>query len=172
YIQDLIELHHYHNLENLVHQATKVELQLKKPYPSDSGRGKERGGSRKDKNPRKGSETPKGRKEERIRTPSSSSRSSSNICFKCFSKGHIASQCPNKRTMVLRENGKVESESLHILVRLRAKGKISFTLDALCVGKLCSIIIDDRSSVNVASSKLVGKLGIPTLPHPKPYKLQ
>ncbi|RDX65704.1 hypothetical protein CR513_55616, partial [Mucuna pruriens] len=35
--------------------------------------------------------------------------------------------------------------------------------------KLCSTIIDDRSSINMASFGLVGKLGISTPLHPKPY---
>ncbi|RDX91685.1 hypothetical protein CR513_26294, partial [Mucuna pruriens] len=57
-IQDIVKLQHYTILEELVHKTTKVELQLKrrhmsrKPYPSDSGRGKERGSPRKDKIPK------------------------------------------------------------------------------------------------------------------------
>ncbi|RDX90646.1 hypothetical protein CR513_27468, partial [Mucuna pruriens] len=38
-------------------------------------------------------------------------------------------------------------------------------------GKLCSIIIDDGSSVNMASLKLVEKLNLLTLLHLRPYKL-
>ncbi|RDX75217.1 hypothetical protein CR513_44929, partial [Mucuna pruriens] len=38
-------------------------------------------------------------------------RFSNNKCFKCLGKGHNASQCPNKKTMVLRENGRVESKT-------------------------------------------------------------
>ena len=30
-------------------------------------------------------------------------------CFKGQGKGHIARQCPNKRVMVLRDNGEIES---------------------------------------------------------------
>ncbi|RDY03570.1 hypothetical protein CR513_12836, partial [Mucuna pruriens] len=41
-----------------------------------------------------------------------------------------------------------------------------------CAGKLCSIIIDGGISVNVASSRLVDKLKLPTLAYPRPYKLQ
>lgn len=32
-------------------------------------------------------------------------------CFHCLGVGHIASQCPNKRTMIARANGEVETES-------------------------------------------------------------
>jgi hypothetical protein len=32
-------------------------------------------------------------------------------CFKCLGKGYIASQCPNRRVMLTRDNGEVESES-------------------------------------------------------------
>ncbi|RDX80941.1 hypothetical protein CR513_38448, partial [Mucuna pruriens] len=44
-------------------------------------------------------------------TRSSLSESRSIKCFKCLGKGHIASQCLNKRNMVIRENGNVESEN-------------------------------------------------------------
>ncbi|RDY11584.1 hypothetical protein CR513_03734, partial [Mucuna pruriens] len=37
---------------------------------------------------------------------------------------------------------------------------------------LCSIIIGGDNSVNVASSRLVEKVKLPTLAHPRPYKLQ
>ena len=32
-------------------------------------------------------------------------------CFKCLGKGHITSQCPNKRVMIAKETGEVVSES-------------------------------------------------------------
>ena len=38
--------------------------------------------------------------------------------------------------------------------------------------KVCSLIIDSGSCANVASSTLVEKLGLPTIPHPQPYKIQ
>ncbi|RDY07622.1 hypothetical protein CR513_08230, partial [Mucuna pruriens] len=201
-IQDIVELQYYTTLKELVHQATKVEMQLKrrqsfrKPYPIDSERGKKRGSPRKDKSPKKGSELQRGRKEERVLPLLSSS--------KCLGKGHIASQCPNRRTMIMRENREIESESSQgkstssseiesssdhshyqgdLLMVRRLMSNISgdeaksqrennFHSRCLVLGTLCSFIIDCENSVNVASSKLVEKLGIPTLPHPKPYKLQ
>ena len=37
--------------------------------------------------------------------------------------------------------------------------------------KTCSLIIDSGSCVNVASTRVVDKLGLKTIPHAKPYKL-
>lgn len=39
-------------------------------------------------------------------------------------------------------------------------------------GKVCNMIIDGGSSVNVTSTLMVEKLSLPTTKHPKPYKLQ
>ncbi|XP_056857361.1 uncharacterized protein LOC130506687, partial [Raphanus sativus] len=39
-------------------------------------------------------------------------------------------------------------------------------------GKICSLIIDGGSCVNVASETMVKKLGLETQKHPKPYRLQ
>ena len=36
--------------------------------------------------------------------------------------------------------------------------------------KTCSLIIDSGSCVNVASTRVVDKLGLKTIPHAKPYK--
>ena len=38
--------------------------------------------------------------------------------------------------------------------------------------KVCSVVIDGRSCTNVASTELVEKLSLPTMKHPRPYKLQ
>jgi len=32
-------------------------------------------------------------------------------CFRCQGHGHYASECPNKRIMMIRDNGDMESES-------------------------------------------------------------
>jgi len=36
-------------------------------------------------------------------------------------------------------------------------------------GKLCYLIVDSGSCINVASSRLVSKLNLETKPHPRPY---
>ena len=44
------------------------------------------------------------------KSDSSTSRNRDIKCFKCQGRGHIASQCPNKRVMVLRDDGEIETE--------------------------------------------------------------
>ncbi|XP_027912354.1 uncharacterized protein LOC114171680 [Vigna unguiculata] len=39
-------------------------------------------------------------------------------------------------------------------------------------GQLCMVIVDSGSCANVASTRLVSKLNLPTKPHPRPYRLQ
>ena len=38
--------------------------------------------------------------------------------------------------------------------------------------KVCSVIIDRVNCTSVASTKMVEKLRLPTIKHPRPYKLQ
>ncbi|RDY00796.1 hypothetical protein CR513_15970, partial [Mucuna pruriens] len=89
-IQNIVEHHHYHTLEDLVHQATKVEKQLKKKftsrksYPKSNLKGKEKERPRKDMNLKKGSEPSQGRNKEKASPNPSSSKSSNIKCFKCF----------------------------------------------------------------------------------------
>ena len=49
--------------------------------------------------------------------------------------------------------------------------EIFFHTRCLINKKTCSLIIDGGSCVNVASTKVVDKLGLDTIPHAKPYKL-
>ncbi|RDX85508.1 hypothetical protein CR513_33295, partial [Mucuna pruriens] len=127
-IQDVVELQHYSTLEELAHQAIKVELQIKrrnaskKPYRTSNGwkgKEKEKEKVRKDKSPKKESEASQGQKEiPNAPTPRT---------FKS-SMGQIASQCPNKRIMVLREN---EENANSLSARFRvALDKDWFNMDS------------------------------------------
>ena len=47
-----------------------------------------------------------------------------------------------------------------------------FHTRCLVLGKVCSLVIDEGSYTNVASTTMVEKLALPTTKHPRPYKLQ
>ena len=85
-----------------------------------------------------------------------------------------------------RSPSEYESESPHegdLLVVRRMIGQLSKPFDktqrenifhtrCLINDKLCSLIVDGGSCANVASTRVVDKLGLPTISHAKPYKLQ
>ncbi|RDY12111.1 hypothetical protein CR513_03136, partial [Mucuna pruriens] len=109
-IHDIVEL-----LGTLVHQAIKVEMQLKRrsasrrsTASSSSWRDRDKEKVRSDRSLKKGSD-PFQVYKEMIITPTP--RTSDIKCFKCLGKRHIASQCPNKRAMILRDDGDIESDS-------------------------------------------------------------
>jgi len=223
-IANTVELHHYVELEDLVHMAMKVERQLKKSSTSARPRPTPQNPSAtpwRPNYPRKdeGNSNPKAKNEQNSTTtsmasqskiPTTLSRSSEIKCFKCQGRGHIASQCPNKKVMVIRENGAIDSEDegelddippleddllgeeefgaehgemLGLVARraLNLHAKVEeeevqreniFYTRCHVKDKVCSVIIDGGSCTNVASSSMVEKLGLPTLKHPRPYKLQ
>ena len=109
-IQVVVEMHHYETLEDLIHQATKVEQQLKRRNAyrksSSSWRDKE-----KYKRKEVTSAIPQSREKESSNgkvtsqfNNDDSSRSTSKKCFKCLGRGHIVAECPNRRTVMLLEN--------------------------------------------------------------------
>jgi len=113
-------------------------------------------------------------------------------CFKCLGMGHIASQCPNRRVMLIRDNGKVESESKEIAYLVKEEALVIrralnmqieeddvdqqreniFHTRCHIQNKVCSMIIDGGSCANVASDTLAKKLNLSCIKHPRPYRLQ
>ncbi|KAH1205296.1 hypothetical protein HKD37_16G045036 [Glycine soja] len=116
-------------------------------------------------------------------------------------KGHIASQCPNERTMVVLGNGNITSASFSssfsesesecdiqplegdLLMVRRLMDSVCkdrdetqrekiFHTRCMVMGKICFLIIDGDSCTNVASQRLIKKLVLKTSPHPRLYKLQ
>ncbi|KAL4332885.1 hypothetical protein GQ457_07G005270 [Hibiscus cannabinus] len=211
-IANVVELQHYIDIDDMVPMAMKVEKQLKRkgvarPYASNTskwGHGsnkknvsistKDGSGSSKPNKPI--IESNKGK------NTSTPIRSRDMQCFKCLGRGHIASQCPNRNAMFIRENGEIESnheEEEETEVPIDEE-EMEFAVDgeALVVkrslstqvmeseqqrenifhtrchvnGKVCFVIIDGGSCTNVASNLMIEKLGLPTTKHPQPYKLQ
>ncbi|KAG2411350.1 hypothetical protein I3760_Q009100 [Carya illinoinensis] len=103
-IANVVELQHYVEIEDMVHMAMKVERQLKR-----------KGTARNDPAEAKRKiEPPKGKDEgpsSKAKVESQPSRNRDIKCFKCLGSGHIASQCPNRRVMIMRDNGEVMTES-------------------------------------------------------------
>ncbi|RVW89762.1 Transposon Ty3-G Gag-Pol polyprotein [Vitis vinifera] len=99
-IANMVELQRYVELEDMVHMAIKVERQLKRKRTQSF------------QNP--GSSTswrPNWRKDEEVVFKSKIKQPKRRDEAPNVNKGHIASQCPNKRTMIARVDGEVETES-------------------------------------------------------------
>ncbi|XP_040955923.1 uncharacterized protein [Gossypium hirsutum] len=124
-ISNVVELQHYVELEDMVHMAIKVERQQCRkssnrgntPFKSFSNplgtsnnfrkqtpfQIKEKGETSKPK----ALVVDVGRGKQQMQPE----RSRDILCFKCLGRGHIASQCPNRRTMILLKSGEIESET-------------------------------------------------------------
>ncbi|RDX89289.1 hypothetical protein CR513_29005, partial [Mucuna pruriens] len=82
--------------------------------------------------------------------------------------------------MILRDDGNIKSESSHEDSSSSSEVEPSSDifhyesdfLICLVMVKLCSLIIYGWTSLNVASLRLVKKLAIPTIAHPRPYNFE
>ncbi|XP_016734050.1 uncharacterized protein [Gossypium hirsutum] len=121
-IANVVELQHYIEVVDMVHMAIKVEKQLKRKgttraypntNPSKWGQSTSKGfptNRTKDSSTISKANKPIAESSKGKALESSTARSRDIKCFKCLGRGHIASQCPNRCTMVIRADGEIETE--------------------------------------------------------------
>ncbi|GKV11001.1 hypothetical protein SLEP1_g22290 [Rubroshorea leprosula] len=121
-IANVVELQHYVELEDMVHMAVKVERQLKRKgatsrigqNPGSSFSSKPNWSKKEENSVFKpktaASKTKKVGSNEKSKADNTQGRNRDIKCFRCLGRGHIASQCPNKYTMILKEDGEIETE--------------------------------------------------------------
>ncbi|KAG7529394.1 Zinc finger CCHC-type [Arabidopsis suecica] len=121
-IQDRLETQYYVEIEEMLHKAILFKQQVKRKSSSRSSYGsgtiskptyqREEGTSsykpivcsRAESKPYAAVQDHKGKAE------ISTSRVRDVRCYKCQGKGHYANECPNKRVMILLDNGEIEPE--------------------------------------------------------------
>ncbi|KAL5550396.1 hypothetical protein UlMin_000572 [Ulmus minor] len=153
-IADIVELQHYVELTDMVHQAIKVEEQLKRKGMARRGQPMATTSN----------------------TETSTSKTRDIKCFKCQGRGHIASQCVNKRVMVINAQGELESENEEEVDDddmphfEDADDEQNAVVGDLLVAR--RVLNMQQVKEEETSTYLVEKLALTTLKHPHPYRLQ
>ena len=121
-IQNVVELQHYVELEDMVHMVIKIENQVKRRGSSNTGSTPGPSSStwklnqwRKEDKPPNGK--PKIEQKQEVTSQGNQGKLDSFTnqnhdinFFKCQGIGHIASQCLNKSVMVMGDNGEIETD--------------------------------------------------------------
>ncbi|XP_052483338.1 uncharacterized protein LOC105764312 [Gossypium raimondii] len=162
---NIVEMQHYVELDDMVHMAIKIERQQRRkastrgntPFKSFSNplytpnnarkqapqpplRIREPGESCKSKP--KPPIVDNGRGKQPMVAPE---RSRDIQCFKCLGRGHVASQCPNRRVMLMREDGEIESDSEEDVHELPTKEDEENDLEVAESGQVMEIMVVKRS---------------------------
>ncbi|XP_041011316.1 uncharacterized protein LOC121255094 [Juglans microcarpa x Juglans regia] len=122
-IADIVEMQNYVELTDMVHQVIKVEEQFKRKGLARRGQPMATTSSWKTAAPKRDEQLQNKSKFESSKsanpktattlgnTETSSSKPRDIKCFKRQGRGHLASQCVNKRVMVINAQGELESEN-------------------------------------------------------------
>nr|KYP41316.1 hypothetical protein KK1_037308 [Cajanus cajan] len=167
-IRDRVELLPYRDLDDLVQLCIRVEQQnlrkgktqtnsyIKKDY-------KREGQDNSSTNSSKGQEKEK-ESDKNKNVVTSSSKTSDIKCFKCLGRGHIASQCPTKKVMILR--GQDIYSSLDESSSTTSSDSETSKEDPQ-IEKLYPVDGD----LLMVKRLLGSQPSLTTIPHPHPYKL-
>uniref|UniRef100_A0A1J3GBC8 CCHC-type domain-containing protein n=1 Tax=Noccaea caerulescens TaxID=107243 RepID=A0A1J3GBC8_NOCCA len=113
-IHDIVEMQNCGSLEEMLHKSILAEQQLKRKVTSRHNSDSRRPSYSRDSKPvftpkpePKGSSFSQDKSKD---SATSTTRAREVKCYKCQGYGHYAYDCRNKRIMIIRENGEVESE--------------------------------------------------------------
>ncbi|KAG7530867.1 Zinc finger CCHC-type [Arabidopsis thaliana x Arabidopsis arenosa] len=115
-IQDRVEMQHYEELEGMLHKAILVEQQLKRKGSSRPSYDSNRPSYPRESKPAfvpkaEPKSSPTTQDQDKTKPEGTATTRSRDLrCFKCHGRGHYANECTNKRVMIIRENGELESE--------------------------------------------------------------
>ncbi|GKV10964.1 hypothetical protein SLEP1_g22259 [Rubroshorea leprosula] len=121
-IANVVKLQHYVELVDMVHMVMKVKQKLNRKgatiktgqNPGSSSSWKLNWSKKEENSAFKPKTVASKLKEvgsnERSKIDNTQGRNRDIKCFRCLGKGHVASQCPNKHPMILREGGEVETD--------------------------------------------------------------
>ncbi|XP_050896756.1 uncharacterized protein LOC127103548 [Lathyrus oleraceus] len=160
-ISDIVELHHYVEMDELVHQAIKVEQQLKRKSQARRNSTTFNSQSWKDKTKKEGASSSKEATVENKENEEIVEEEDGDY------DEEFEEEIPSGDLLMVRRmlGSQIKEEDTSQRENL-------FHTRCFVQGKVCSLIIDGGSCTNVASTRLVSKLKLETKPHPKPYKLQ
>ena len=113
-----VELQEYVELDDLLHKAVRVEQQLEGKIAArrNSSNNFNQNWTNRSKKERGNSSSPHEKStvssvETKHNSAISSNTGTRNIkCFRCLGRGHITSDCPTKRTMIMKADGEITNE--------------------------------------------------------------
>src|SRR3989440_9626925 len=157
-ISSELELYEYHTMEELVQKAMKIERRMKakslaKPnVPKASNvASRYKGNSAYPSKDFKGNSFVKSTSGD-VRSLPKTTPTREIKCFKCLGHGHIASQCPNRKVMLLTPQGEVESESeedIHVEAECNDEAECEENDDEQVLAPECGEVLITRRVLNI-----------------------